>query len=125
LIIIQTMENELCYLNPEGNTIFTSKYLKNRGTCCKSACLHCPFGYTIKKLGIQFSDISESQFPEVDSLTKMDWKSYFPEGAKLVLIKGVAAGVLLKNHLQIKHLFLRKEFQNQNISKELIEAYLF
>lgn len=119
------MDNELSYLSPEGYTVFTSKFLKNRGTCCKSACIHCPFGYTIKKLGIQFADIPESQFSEIDSLTQMDWKPFLPENAKLILIKGAVAGVLLKNHIQIKHLFLGPHFQNQNISKELVEAYLF
>jgi len=119
------MDNELSYLTPEGYTVFTSKFLKNRGTCCKSACLHCPFGYTIKKHGIQFGEISESQFSEADSLTQMDWKTFYPENAKFILIKGVVAGVLLKNHIQIKHLFLKPHFEGQNISKELVEAYLF
>lgn len=119
------MDNELSYLTPEGYTVFTSKFLKNRGTCCKSACLHCPFGYTIKKHGIQFAEITESDFSEIDSLTQMEWKSFYPENAKFILIKGVIAGVLLKNHIQIKHVFLKPHFQHQDISKELIEAYLF
>lgn len=120
------MDNELSYLTPEGYTVFTSKYLKNKGTCCKSACLHCPYGYTVKKLGIQFSDISESQYEMVDDLAvNVEWKSFLPDNAKLILIKDVIAGVLLKNHIQIKHLFLRPHFQHQNLSKELIEAYLF
>lgn len=119
------MDNELSYLTPEGYTVFTSKFLKNRGTCCKTACLHCPYGFTTKKLGIQFSEINESQFSEIDELTKMDWKSFYPENAKLILIKGVVAGVLLKNHIVIKHLFLKPHFQNQGLSRELIEAYLF
>lgn len=119
------MDNELSYLSPEGYTVFTSKFLKNRGTCCKSACLHCPFGYTIKKHGIQFAEIPEAQFSEIDSLTQMEWKNFYPENAKAILIKGVFAGVLLKNHIQIKHLFLRPHFEGQNITKELVEAYLF
>ena len=125
MIIIQIMNNDLSYLTPEGYTVFTSKFLKNRGTCCKSACLHCPFGYTIKKHGIEFADIAETQFSEIDSLTQMDWKSFYPENAKVLLIKGVFAGVLLKNHIQIKYLFLRPYFEGQNITKELVEAYLF
>jgi hypothetical protein len=119
------MDNELSYLTPEGYTVFTSKFLKNRGTCCKSACLHCPFGYTIKKHGIEFAEIPESQFSEIDELVKMEWKSFFPENAKLILIKGEVAGVLFKNHIVIKHMFLKPHFTHQNISKELVEAYLF
>ena len=119
------MDNELSYLTPEGYTVFTSKFLKNRGTCCKSACLHCPFGYTIKKHGIEFKDISESDFSEVDDLVKMDWKSFYPDNAKFLLVKGEIAGVLFKNHIVIKHLFLKPFFAHQNITKELVEAYLF
>lgn len=119
------MDNELSYLSPEGYTVFTSKFLKNRGTCCKTACLHCPYGFTVKKLGIQFSDILESQFSEVDELTKMEWKSFYPENAKLIMIKDTIVGVLLKNHIVIKHLFLKPHFEHQGLSRELIEAYLF
>ncbi|MBK8080703.1 MAG: hypothetical protein IPK25_10700 [Saprospiraceae bacterium] len=25
--------------------VFTEKFLKNRGYCCKSGCRHCPYGY--------------------------------------------------------------------------------
>lgn len=32
-----------------GNTVFTTAYLKKRGTCCKSGCRHCPYGYVKKK----------------------------------------------------------------------------
>lgn len=44
---------ELSYLNEDGSTVYTSAYLKKRGTCCKTECLHCPYGYTLKKNPIQ------------------------------------------------------------------------
>ncbi|MBP6694443.1 MAG: hypothetical protein KA161_04900 [Saprospiraceae bacterium] len=28
-----------------GLVVFTEKFLKNRGYCCKSGCRHCPYGY--------------------------------------------------------------------------------
>jgi hypothetical protein len=31
-----------------GLFIFTTKYLLKRGTCCKSGCRHCPYGFKIK-----------------------------------------------------------------------------
>ncbi len=122
---MQFMDNELSYLTPEGYTVFTSKFLKNRGTCCKAACLHCPYGFTVKKLGIQFADITEEHFAEVDALSNMEWKSFYPDNAKLIIIKDVVAGVLFKNHIVIKHFFLKKHFQNMSLSRELLEAYLF
>ena len=30
--------------------VFTEKYHLERGSCCKSACRHCPYGFTNKKL---------------------------------------------------------------------------
>jgi hypothetical protein len=33
------------YLNENGYMVFTEKYLLDRGTCCKSCCKHCPYGY--------------------------------------------------------------------------------
>lgn len=36
------------YKTPEGYIVFTEKYLKKRGYCCKSGCRHCPYGYDPK-----------------------------------------------------------------------------
>lgn len=121
------MEKELSYLSPEGYTVFTSKFLKNRGTCCKSACLHCPFGYTLKKVGLEFSDVSEGDSQLVQEIigTEFDWKPYLPENAKFIKLKGQVCGVMFKNHIVVKHLFLLPHFREQNLSKEMVESYYF
>jgi hypothetical protein len=125
------MEKELSYSTAEGYTVFTSQFLKNRGTCCKSACLHCPFGYTLKKCGLQFKDVSENDFSQIESLLteagggSVEWKSYELENMKFILIKDQICGFLLKNHIVIKHLFLKPHFQNQGLSKEMVESYYF
>ena len=31
------------YINEQGYWVFTAKYLKERGFCCSSGCLHCPY----------------------------------------------------------------------------------
>lgn len=36
------------YINADGNLVFTEKYLLNRGQCCQSGCLHCPYQYKDK-----------------------------------------------------------------------------
>ena len=36
------------YMSPEGYIIFTEKYHLKRGSCCKSGCKHCPYGYDKK-----------------------------------------------------------------------------
>ena len=49
--------NVLSYKNPEGETVYTSAYLKKRGTCCKTNCLHCPYGFTLKNYAIELMEI--------------------------------------------------------------------
>lgn len=121
------MQKELSYLTPEGFTVFTSQFHRNRGTCCKSACLHCPFGYTLKKIGMQFREVQEADFPLVESLVqgKADWKSFLPSNAQFILIKEKVAGVMLKNHIVVKHVFLNEHFQDQGLDKDIIESYFF
>jgi hypothetical protein len=125
------MYKELSYETPEGYTVFTSQYLKNKGTCCKSSCLHCPYGFTIKKNGLEFEKMTEKDFPEIENLLKeygqeaIDWKTFLPDNIISFRLKGHCCGFFLKNHIVIKHLFLFPRFQNQNLYKELIEAYFF
>ncbi|RYU75474.1 DUF5522 domain-containing protein [Hymenobacter persicinus] len=33
------------YLTPEGYMVFTEQYHLRRGSCCKSGCRHCPWGF--------------------------------------------------------------------------------
>jgi hypothetical protein len=125
------MHKELSYETPEGYTVFTSQFLRNKGTCCKSACLHCPFGYTLKKHGLEFKEVKEEDFPQIETMlevsgqAKIDWKPFWPENIKVITIKDQPCGVLLKNHIVIKHLYLMPHFQDQDLSKEMVEAYLF
>ncbi|MBC6611057.1 hypothetical protein H8B15_08990 [Hymenobacter sp. BT507] len=37
------------YFTPEGLMVFTEQYHRRRGTCCKSRCRHCPWGYGREK----------------------------------------------------------------------------
>lgn len=125
------MHKELSYETPEGYTVFTSQFLRNKGTCCKSACLHCPYGYTLKKHGLEFKEVQEEDFPQIETMLeksgqpKIDWKPFWPENIKVITIKDQPCGFLLKNHIVIKHLYLLPHFQDQDLSKEMVEAYLF
>jgi hypothetical protein len=42
------LDSDDYYIGKDGYIIFTEKYHSKRGYCCKSACLHCPFGYDKK-----------------------------------------------------------------------------
>ena len=52
---------ELSYINDNGDTVYTSTYLANKGTCCKSNCLHCPYGSTLKNYSIELVEMSDKQ----------------------------------------------------------------
>jgi hypothetical protein len=52
-------ENKLTYINTDGDQVYTSKYLLNRGSCCKTNCLHCPYGHTLKNFSIKILPIEE------------------------------------------------------------------
>lgn len=125
------MQKELSYQTPDGYTVFTSHYLKNKGTCCKSACLHCPYGFTLKKHGLTFKEVKEEDSTLIEAMLEesgnagFDWKPFFPDNIRIILLKDRECGLFLKNHIQIKHLFLKNHFQNQGLSKEMVEAYFF
>jgi hypothetical protein len=125
------MQKELSYLSPEGHTVFTSQFLKNKGSCCKSACIHCPYGFTLKKHGLEFVEITESDHDVIDSimvestLAPVDWRIFPAEHIRLIKIKGTLCGFILKNHIVIKHLYLKPHFQNQDLSREMVESYFF
>jgi len=38
-------ENIDFYFNKNGLMVLTESYLKERGYCCGSGCLHCPYDY--------------------------------------------------------------------------------
>lgn len=124
------MSKDLSYLSPEGFTVFTSQFHKNRGTCCKSACIHCPFGFTLKKLGLKFIDIDAKNLSEIEKISletggKDPWKDFSQENIKLISLKDQVCGYILKNHIIVKHLVLKPKFSDQGISKELVESYFF
>lgn len=45
--------SDLYYITKEGYRVFTEKYHLQRGSCCKSACKHCPYGYDAKTNAIK------------------------------------------------------------------------
>lgn len=121
---------EISYTNEDGKLVFTSTYLKNRGTCCKTACLHCPYGFTTKKLGIQFRQVDASEEEKVQdyislSQTPIDLSLFPAEHRQWVLLKDHICGVMFKNHIVVKHLILGNHFKSQGINKDLVESYYF
>ncbi len=52
-------KTKLTYTNDAGEDVYTSTYLLNRGACCRTNCLHCPYGYTLKNFSIEIVPIEE------------------------------------------------------------------
>lgn len=50
---------------------------------------------------------------------------FLPQDILVFSLKGVPSGLLLKDHIRVKKIFLKEEFKNQGISLELLESYLF
>lgn len=124
------MSEEMSYENANGDTVFTSKFLKARKTCCKTACLHCPYGFTLKKHGLQFRDWTPETADEAISILRevgsgVDLTPFLPGNVKFIELKGHVCGLLTKNHIVIKNLVLKKHFEHQDISREMVESYLF
>ena len=120
-------ESELSYISPEGYTVFSSAFHRKRGTCCKSSCLHCPYGFTLKKNGLAFRKVVEAEEEIVKSLVGSDlnWRIHLPENIQWILIKDRVAGIMIKNHIIVKEVFLLPQFQHQGLDKDLIESYYF
>lgn len=92
--------------------------LKKRGRCCKSTCVHCPFGHTLKKLGLKFHKIDEYD----SSLLK---EYYFKEDSYIATLKDYPVASFKANHIIITDFILFKDFEGQGISKEVVESYFF
>lgn len=54
-------QNKLTYINENGEEVYTSTYLQNRGTCCRSNCTHCPYDFTLKNYSIEMKQLEEEQ----------------------------------------------------------------
>lgn len=125
--------SELSYTDENGNTVFTSQFLRNRKTCCKSACLHCPYGYTLKKFPIQKHKINENNLQEARKLFESFFstttqsllasafnekkKQFVPDNFQLLTLKNTICGLL---SLRDKKLYLKEHFCDQGITLESI-----
>jgi len=141
--------SELTYENEDGDTVFTSLYLQNRRTCCKTNCLHCPYGCTIKNNPLEFKSLSEDNLTLAQNLIDGDSKkeevsvsasllaSAFGSPKKkkpitlqtmdqylFVLLKDEICGLIKKGNLQASELFLGKHFKNQELSIDIVNSYI-
>ncbi|MBK9730454.1 MAG: hypothetical protein IPO83_04060 [Chitinophagaceae bacterium] len=53
------------YINENGLFVFTEAYHLKRGFCCKSGCLHCPYGFNKQKQTSKSKPADTKSNPEV------------------------------------------------------------
>jgi hypothetical protein len=136
---------DLSYTNKDGDSVHTAQYLKNRGSCCKSTCLHCPYGFTLEQFSLQFKALDKNdirmanqiinggeeqeEFDIVESLLASAFgnpqklkkiSSYNMDQYRLVILKNEICGLIKMGKLQISELFLKTHFDNQNLTLEEI-----
>lgn len=140
--------NKLTY-EEDGQEIKTSTFLRNRGSCCKTCCRHCPYGHTLREKGLQFEDYHENKrelaleflkarptsignlaanllsegYGEKKMARGLD--DYNPRSLKFVLLKGRQIGLMVISGFQVKELFLGTYYRDQGIDIPLVESYYF
>jgi len=140
--------SELTYINKNGDTVFTSTFLKNRKTCCKTSCLHCPYGHTLKTDGLTFDEVTESRIEEAQfildggkkkeefNVTASLLAGAFGAPKKItpisvdnimfyqfILIKDQICGLLRKDVTQVKEVYLLEHFQDQDLTLETVSSF--
>jgi hypothetical protein len=130
---------KLSYINNNGDTVFTSQYYRNKGTCCKSACLHCPYFYTLNNIGLKLEDINTNNETEAklvyqfhfekDSVTSSLLASAFGNSAKkkfskenfrVLTLKGFVCGIVELKNDNFSEYYLKSEFMDQGISETYV-----
>jgi hypothetical protein len=134
---------KLSYINKNGDTVFTSQFYKNKGTCCKSGCLHCPYFYTLNKGGLKLEEINSeneieskeiyNKYFEKDSFTSSLLASAFGNSAKnkfssehfkVLTLKDFVCGIIEIKNGKLSGFYLKDEFNDQGINETYILSLL-
>jgi hypothetical protein len=139
--------SELTY-HKDGLDVKTANFLKNRGSCCKTSCIHCPYGFTLKKEGLELISLTDQNFPEAKLLTPNNdtgeiniaanlLASAFggskpkptltlenKESYLLVKIKGEICALVRKSGSRITEIHYKEHFDNQGITKDVVASFL-
>ncbi|MFZ8934235.1 MAG: DUF5522 domain-containing protein [Bacteriovoracaceae bacterium] len=97
---MEKKNQELTYLNDDGNTVFTSKYHLNRGSCCKTGCLHCPYGFTLKNQAIKIIDMQHKHIKYANEIVRDTMPVEQGEVASMLL----ASAFGTKEKIRIHHI---------------------
>jgi hypothetical protein len=98
-----------------------------RKRCCKSACLHCPYGHTLKQFGLTFKPLESFTDPQLKLFIEFNINSdtYQPSDYEFIYLKETLCGLMRKDKLFVRELSLISEFQDQELDKAVVESYYF
>jgi hypothetical protein len=98
-----------------------------RKRCCKSACLHCPYGHTLKQFGLTFKPLVSFDDPQIKLFSGLDINSdtYQASDYEFIYLKDILCGFMRKDKLFVRELSLLVEFQDQGLDKAVVESYYF
>jgi hypothetical protein len=140
-----TYIDEMHYVDSDNRVIFTSHYHLKRGRCCKSACLHCPYGHVYKLFDFKFtlvdslesedflSVLDDNQLLEKKtvsenllgaafgkSIKKINVSELKRENWYYIYLKGYYVGLMEVVENSIRRFYLRRAFRDQNIDIALL-----
>ena len=139
---------ELSYTNEDGDSVKTSQFLTNRGSCCKTSCLHCPYNFTITKHGLEFKKVDltsitkgqaiiDSNSPkEEDSISAALLSSAFGgvkkkeviskyqlDNYRFIYLNGHECGIVKVGTVGVSALYLKEHFKEQGLDIDLVSSY--
>ncbi|MFG1492922.1 DUF5522 domain-containing protein [Halobacteriovorax sp. ZH4_bin.1] len=140
---------KLTYTNEQGREVKTSQFLKNRGSCCKTACLHCPYGFTLKKHGIQSQEVATDKIAKAQAILDANQQESPSVASSLmgaafggtkpkkvtiseanssdfafVELKGETFGLIEKGSVQAKKLYLKEQFKEQGLDLDTVNSII-
>jgi hypothetical protein len=100
---------------------------RSRGRCCKSACIHCPYGHTLKQFGLTFIPLESFSDPKLEKFKdlEVDSDTYSELDYEFIYLKDTLCGFMRKDKLFVRQLSLLSEFQDQGLDKAVVESYYF
>jgi hypothetical protein len=138
-------EDELSYSLPDGRLIFTAEYLLRKRACCKSSCLHCPYGHTLKNFGLKFRPYHATDDEKIHSILacngfSVDYVSSLLSAAsgmkkktfdiknhaknmQVILMKDFICGFIVIENNAISQFYLDKHFKKQGLDLATVQAY--
>ncbi len=122
----------------------SSEQLLARKRCCKSSCLHCPYGHTLKTQGLEIKDSEKDDIPILNMILEEYGKKSSSNIAAILLQEALGSSkaeieitnsnlsevrsIYLKNHfcgfLFQGELYLEKSFRFQGITLEVVKQYI-